>query len=257
MSEAGPTSFLRFAAPQLITGLRALLGMYIIFLVAQSHLETAAIIWLFGLATDILDGVLARRLDVCSRFGDLFDFFADFAYHVLAPAAMSLLLVGDKAGLLSLLLLSLPSPFAAARYARKAGLSDTEYPGIPASPGLATIVYGFYVVALVFFQREALLKPATLAWLALVGAPLLSVLMVVRIRFPKLGVYPWIFIPILTGLVIMPFFQTAILARVMLGIVVGYVVLSPLLIEQHPERVKSEHLDCDILAPAARPKRES
>ena len=245
MSEAGLVSSLRFAAPQLVTGLRALMGMYIIFLVAQRRLETAAIIWLFGLATDILDGVLARRLGVCSRFGDLFDFFADFIYHVLAPAAMSLLLVGDKAGLLSLLLLSLPSPFAAARYARKAGLSDTEYPGIPASPGLATIVYGFYVVALVFFQREALLGPTTLAWSALIGVPLLSVLMVVRTRFPKLGVYPWIFLPILTGLLIMPFFQTAILARVMMGLVVGYVVLAPLLTEQHPERstARKEHAE--------------
>ncbi len=239
MSSVGLGLSLRFATPQLITGLRALMGMYVIFLVAQGRLETAAIIWLFGLATDILDGVLARRLGVCSRFGDLFDLFADFIYHVLAPAAMSLLLVRDQAGLLPLLLLSLPSPFAAARYARKAGLSDTEYPGIPASQGLATIVYGFFVVALVFFQREELLSPAALAWSAFVGVPLLSVLMVVRTRFPKLGVYPWIFIPILTGLVIMPFFQTAILVRVMMGLVVGYVVLAPLLIEQHPERFKA------------------
>jgi hypothetical protein len=34
----------------------------------------------------------------------------------------------------------------------------------------------------------------------------------------------------------MPFFYTAILARVMMGIIIGYVVLSPLLMDQHPER---------------------
>ncbi len=50
------------------------------------------------------------------------------------------------------------------RYARKAGHSDTEYPGIPASPGLATIVYGFYVVALVFLRREGVLGTSDLTW---------------------------------------------------------------------------------------------
>ncbi len=66
--------------------------------------------------------------------------------------------------------------------------------------------------------------------------------MVARTRYPKLGVYPWILIPILTGLLIMPFFQTAILARVMMGLVVGYVVLAPLLIEQHPSEGQAVHV---------------
>jgi len=226
----------RFAAPHLVTAIRAGLGMYLIFMTAQRQVETAAIIWLLGLGTDVLDGFLARRLGVSSRFGDLFDFFADLIYHVLTPASMSLFLLEDGAGPLRMILLSLPAPFAAMRYARKAGLSDTEYPGIPASPGLATIVYGFYVVALVFLRREKALESGTLAWLLLAGVPVLSVLMMARTRYPKLGVYPWILFPILLGLVIMPFFQTAILARVMMGLVVGYVVLSPLLIEQHPHR---------------------
>ncbi len=142
------------------------------------------------------------------------------------------------------------------RYARKAGLSDTEYPGIPASPGLATIVYGFYVVALVFLRREGVLETRTITWLLLAGAPFLSVLMVARTRYPKLGAYPWILIPILTGLLIMPFFQTAILARVMMGLVVGYVFLAPLLSDQHPGRLEAlERSDHDILLPAARPRR--
>ena len=220
------------AAPHVFTAIRAALGMYLIFLVAQRQVETAAIIWLFGLGTDVLDGVLARRLGISSQFGNLFDFFADFVHHVLAPAAMSLSLIEDNAGPLRLLLLSLPSPCAAMRYARKAGLSDTEYPGIPASPGLATIVYGFYVVALVFLRREGVLETRTITWLLLTGAPVLSVLMVARTRYPKLGAYPWILIPILTGLLIMPFFQTAILARVMMGLVAGYVFLAPLLSDQ-------------------------
>jgi CDP-diacylglycerol---serine O-phosphatidyltransferase len=239
MSRTDLASSLRFSAPQVLTAIRATLGLYLIFLVAQRQAETAAVIWLFGLGTDVLDGVLARRLSVSSSFGELFDLFADLIYHVLAPATMSLFLLEEGAGPLRLILLSLPAPFASMRYARKAGLSDTEYPGIPASRGLATIVYGFYVVALVFLRRERVLEPGLLTWLLLVGVPVLSVLMMVRMRYPKLGAYPWILVPILTGLMIMPFFQTPILSRVMMGIVVGYVFLSPLLIEQHPERLGS------------------
>ena len=232
MSGAELAASLRFAPPHFFTAIRATLGMYLIFLAAQRQIETAAIIWLFGLGTDVLDGVLARRLRNCSQFGHLFDFFADFVHHVLAPASMSLFLIEDHAGPLRLLLLSLPSPCAAMRYARKAGLSDTEYPGIPASPGLATVVYGFYVVALVFLRREGVLETGTITWMLLAGVPLLSVLMVARTRYPKLGAYPWILVPTLTGLLIMPFFQTAILARVMMGLVVGYVLLAPLLCDQ-------------------------
>lgn len=236
MRRTGLAVGFRSAAPHSVTAIRAALGMYLIFMTVQRQVETAAIIWLFGLGTDVLDGLLARRLGITSQFGHLFDLFADFIYHVLTPATMSLFLMEDGAGPLRMILLGLPAPFAAMRYARKAGLSDTEYPGIPGSPGLATIVYGFYVVALVFLQREKALESGTLTWVLLSGVPVLSVLMMARTRYPKLGVYPWILFPILTGLVIMPFFRTAILARVMLGIVVGYVLLSPLLIEQHPKR---------------------
>ncbi len=232
MSRAELAASLRFAPPHFFTAIRATLGMYLIFLAAQRQIETAASIWLFGLGTDVLDGVLARRMGTCSQFGNLFDFFADFIHHVLAPAAMSLFLIEGKAGPLWLLLLSLPSPCAAMRYARKAGLSDTQYPGIPASPGLATVVYGFYVVALVFLRREGVLETRAIAWMLLAGVPFLSVLMVARTRYPKLGAYRWILIPTLTGLLIMPFFQTAILARVMMGLVAGYVFLAPLLSDQ-------------------------
>ena len=94
-------------------------------------------------------------------------------------------------------------------------------------------MYGFYVVALVFLRREGVLDTRTITWLLLAGVPFLSVLMMARTRYPKLGAYPWILIPILTGLLIMPFFQTRILARVMMGLVIGYVFLAPLLSDQH------------------------
>jgi CDP-diacylglycerol--serine O-phosphatidyltransferase len=236
MSRDGLASYVRFALPQVFTGVRALMGLYLIFLVAQRHLYIAVVIWMFGLLTDVADGVLARRLGDCSQFGHIFDLIADYIYHVLVPAVMSLFLIGENAGTPSLLLLSLPSPFAALRYARKAGLSETEYPGIPASPGLGTISYGLYVAALVFFRREGMVETRTLAWLLLVGTPVLSILMAARVRYPKLGVYPWVLYPILAGLMIMPFFQTTILLWVMMGLIVAYVCLSPLLIDQHPER---------------------
>ncbi len=226
----------RFVAPQILTSLRAVLGVFVIFLPVRYGIEIAAKVWLFGLATDALDGVCARKLGVASSFGELFDYFTDYIYYVVAPSAISFFLLGADLDLRGIFLLSMPYLFGAIRYARKTGLSETEIPGIPASPGMATVVYGLFVIALVFLHHEGILDSKTLTPLVLVATPLLSVLMVIRTRYPKLGVYAWILLPILTGLVIMPFYQTPILAEVMLGIVLAYIFIGPLLVKQRPER---------------------
>ena len=224
---------LRFAAPQALTAVRIVLAMYAMVLASRPQSEFAAELLLFGLATDVLDGTCARRLGVATDFGKLFDFFADYRYYVVAPAAMSLFLI-EHDGPVSVFLLSLPCLFAAMRYARKAGVSEAEYPGIPGSPGLPTIAYALFVIALALLRRERAVEPGTLTVVFTVFAPLLALLMTARTRYPKLSVYPWILIPILTGLMIMPFVLTAILAGITLGLIAAYVVVGPLLVEQAP-----------------------
>jgi phosphatidylserine synthase len=142
---------------------------------------------------------------------------------------MSLFLTGEV-GALGLLLLALPGPFAAIRYARMANFREAECDGIPALPGLPTITYALSVVALVFLQRETMLDQTTTAWLLFAGAPTLSGLMVAPIRYPKLGACPWIAYPILAGLMVMPFYETPRLVRVMVMLIVSYIFISPLLV---------------------------
>ncbi len=220
----------------MLTSVRTVLGVFIVFLPIRGESDLAGTLWLMGLWTDSLDGACARKLGVAGNFGALFDCFADYLYYVIAPAILSFFLIGTDTRVLGIFLLSLPCLFGAIRYARKIGLNEREFPGIPASPGLATLVYGLFVVSLVFARREKIFDSRMLTLLLFTATPFLSLLMVVRTRYPKLGVYPWILVPILIGLVIMPFFQTAILVRVALGLVVIYVLLSPLLVSQHPKR---------------------
>lgn len=222
---------LRFAAPQTLTAARIVLAMWAVLLASRGHPDTAASILLFGLATDALDGACARKFGVATDFGKLFDFFADYLYFVVAPAAMSLELV-TPADPLSVVLLSAPCVFAALRYARKAGVSETECGGIPGSPGVPTIAYAFFVIACVFLARENAIHPHTLALLLSFGAPALALLMTARTRYPKLSVYPLILVPILCGSVIMPFVLTAALSGATLALIALYVLIGPWLVEQ-------------------------
>lgn len=225
------TSALRFASPQVLTAIRVLLAMYAVFLAYNRQPELAVRLLLFGLATDVLDGACARRLGVASEFGKLFDFFADYLYYVVAATAISLSLV-DHPGPGTVLLLSLPCLSAAIRYSRKAGLSETEYPGIPGSPGLSTITYCLFVVALTLLWHERAIQGGTLAAALTAGALISALLMPARIRYPKLSVFPWLLIPILAGLIVMPFAATATLAAVTLGLIGVYILIGPFLLPQ-------------------------
>ena len=89
-----------------------------------------------------------------------------------------------------------------------------------------------------FFRREAVADQVTLERLLFVGTAVLSVLMPARTRYPKLGVFPWMLYPILGGLMLLPFFRTAALARIMMACIVVYVCFAPLLVDQHPERAR-------------------
>lgn len=222
---------LRFAAPQILTAVRIVLAMYSIHLASHRQTDVAAALLLFGMATDALDGACARSLGATTEFGKLFDSFADHLYYVVAPAAISLLLAGDP-GTVGVFLLTVPCLFGAMRYSRKAGVSETEYPGIPGSPGLPTLAYALFVIGLALLRREGAIDAGLLAILLTAGAPVFGLLMVARTRFPKLSVYPWISAPILIGLVIMPFALTAPLALATLVLIAAYVIIGPFLVTQ-------------------------
>lgn len=231
MTREGVVAGLRFAAPQALTAIRIVLAMWAILLSARGRPEVAAELLLFGLVTDALDGACARKLGVATEFGKLFDFFADYLYFVVAPATMSLVLV-EAAGPAAAILLAAPCVFAALRYARKTGVSETECGGIPGSPGVPTIAYALFVIAFALLRREDAIGPRTLSFVLTLSAPVLAVLMTARTRYPKLSVYPWILVPVLSALMIMPFVLTAILAGATAGLTGVYVLIGPWLVKQ-------------------------
>jgi phosphatidylserine synthase len=233
MDRSGTTNLLRFMIPQVFTASRFILGMFAIYWAAQHQFDLAAKILVLGFMTDVFDGALARRLGVTSSFGLFFDFFADYLYYVVAPICLVLFLLAEKTGPFSLFLLTLPTVGGALRYALRAGLSDTAHPGIRGSPGLPTNVCAFYMLTFIFLWRERILDSDSLSQILRVTLPLLALLMPGPRRYPWLTDYLWILVPMAVGLYAMPFLYTGILASITLGLIVIYVLFSPMLIPQH------------------------
>ena len=233
MDKSGTTNLLRFTVPQVLTASRLILGMFAVYWAAQHQFDLAARILVLGFMTDIFDGALARKLGVTSSFGLLFDRFADYLYYVVSPTCLVVFLLAEKAGLFSLFLLTLPTVGGALRYARGLAGSDVPHPGIRGTPGLPTNVCAFYMLSLIFLWREQILGTDSLRQILSVTLPLLALLMAGPRRYPWLTDYLWILIPTAVGLCAMPFFYTGVLASITLGIIVIYVLFSPLLIPRY------------------------
>lgn len=219
---------LEFAAPQAITGGRALLGAWAMFLAIQNDIERAAIVLILGLITDRLDGLVAKRLQVASEFGYMFDCFTDYLYYVVVPSVLAFRLAGSPASGLVLAALLAPFLTGAIRYARNIGLSRTQSFDRSGFPGLPTLVFAFYIVALVFLRRERELAAGIMPPLLGITVPLFAVLMVSPLRYPKLAMNPWFLLIVTVGLNIMPFAFTAPLAWATIALGSLYILAAPL-----------------------------
>ena len=91
-------SMLRLALPQLITGVRAVLGAWAMLLAAQNDLNNAGILLIAGLVSDRLDGLVAKWLHVESEFGYRIDCFADYLYYLVVPPLIAYRLAGSPNG---------------------------------------------------------------------------------------------------------------------------------------------------------------
>ena len=68
----------RFMVPQVVTALRLVFSSLAIVAAIRGGFDLAAKFIIFGIVTDSLDGPLARRLNVTTEFGALFDYYLDF-----------------------------------------------------------------------------------------------------------------------------------------------------------------------------------
>lgn len=218
---------LRAAAPQVITGARVALGGAAVIAALDGHLYRAAALITLGAATDILDGLLARRLGVASAFGALFDTFSDYLCFVVAPWALTREYADAGEGVLREALLGLPLLTGALRYARNSLLVVAQGGAVGELPGLATVFFAFLPVAAVFLDARALVGGPLLSTTLTLFVVVLSLLMVAPVRYPKLTKVRGASAAVLASLVVMPFFGTRLLAAVMLVAGLLYVALAP------------------------------
>ena len=64
--------------PHILTSLRIVFTFSFIFVYFIDIISLALFLFIFAVVTDILDGIIARKLGVCSTFGSYFDVTADF-----------------------------------------------------------------------------------------------------------------------------------------------------------------------------------
>ncbi|HEV2860640.1 MAG TPA: CDP-alcohol phosphatidyltransferase family protein [Pyrinomonadaceae bacterium] len=223
----GPRRLLRAAAPQVLTGARVALGAAAVAAL-DGRLHTSAALITAGAATDILDGLVARRLGVASAFGALFDTFSDYLCFVVAPWLLTRSLVAAGGSLTQEALLGLPLLTGALRYARNSLLIVSAGREVRELPGLATVFFAFLPVAAVFLDARALVGASALSAGLTFLVVAFSLLMVAPVRYPKLAKAPASAAAVFVPLVVMPFFGTRVLAGVMVVAGLLYVSLAHL-----------------------------
>jgi CDP-diacylglycerol--serine O-phosphatidyltransferase len=187
-------SILRYTIPNSFTAMSLLLGVGSIITTQLGDLELAAWIIVWCGLLDVLDGVAARLLNATSNFGAEFDSMADLVSFGVAPAVL-ILNAGMQMGGVEYdsgafwVLLAAVSVFVLAgalRLARFNLASEETIPGwfagVPitaAGGGLTSSI----VLVLIYHEEIAASLPLHLYFPVLMFV--LALLMISRIRFPK------------------------------------------------------------------------
>lgn len=158
------------------------LGMGVVSLICtfNHQLRWAAVFVLFAVFLDVMDGMVARRLNASSDFGKELDSLADLVSFGVAPVFMvfEVLKMFQASGILTGLAVASGILFilcGAYRLARFNVINISEY-----YIGVPITMAGGLIALLV------LSAPALVGWLYITALLLLSGLMVSRITVPKL-----------------------------------------------------------------------
>ena len=232
-------SVVLFAAPQVLTASRLVIGTAALIAAIDGRLYTAATLICLGAVTDGLDGFLARRFDATSAFGALFDYFADYVCYVVAPWAMARELLDPGPTMLEESALAVPLLTAAVRYARNGLIVADPRRRDADVQGLGTVYFAFLTVAAVFLEARDVLGASLFAIVLPLFIVAFSILMVSPIQYPKLAHVHGAWPVVLALVVIMPFFATKPLALAMFVIGLLYPLLAPVLINGVGRRVDS------------------
>ncbi len=236
------TSWLSFRllTPQVLTASRVVFSAAAILCALASDRATSARLIVGGAITDMLDGPVATWLGAVTDFGALFDYFADYLCYVVAPVVLCYTVVPAHSSRWPLVLTSLPLLTGAIRYGRNGSLLHHEEFAKVGYPGLGTNFFAMFIVGTVLLDWHTRLGSARFAELLSIAVPLFSVLMIVRVRYPKLTASKPLAAAVLLYLLLLPFVLTKILAAGMLIIVLAYAVISPFLVQPRSVRKLSQ-----------------
>jgi CDP-diacylglycerol---serine O-phosphatidyltransferase len=230
MNRYGRRYRLRAAVPQVLTGSRVAAGAAAVIMAQDGRFYAAAALITIGAVTDVLDGLLARRLGVASALGALFDTFSDYLCFIVAPWALTRALLAADGSLLQEGLIGLPLLTGALRYARNSLLIVTQDREVHELPGLATVFFAFLPVVAVFLDAKALIGEPQLSAILTFLIVVFSLLMIASVRYPKLTKVRGMTTVVLVPLVVMPFLGTRVLAGIMLVVGLLYVALAHLFV---------------------------
>lgn len=168
--------------PSIFTLINIFLGFLAIISIVEEQFARAAYLIIAASLFDVLDGKLARKFDVPSRFGSELDSLADMVSFCLAPSLFIwALYVRDLHPIIGALLAGSPLLFGALRLARY----NLESEGPPRSyfVGIPTPTTAMVIVALYFYYAPTGHAGAGKVVLPIVMAT--SFLMVSQVRYAK------------------------------------------------------------------------
>ncbi|MEN9561512.1 MAG: CDP-diacylglycerol--serine O-phosphatidyltransferase [Candidatus Parcubacteria bacterium] len=154
------------------------LSLYAIVTLFRGEVFYSMGILLFAFICDLLDGHVARRMKIESRWGRYADSVADVPLYLLYPVALFALLYDDVIVLASGLLLICAGVFRLIRFAREGFVSESGlyYRGLPV---YFTIPYVLIIATSFGFQY--VVPPISILFINVV----LSILMISTIHVPK------------------------------------------------------------------------
>jgi len=161
--------------PSLLTVGNLAFGMMSIFFVLWENYPLAGVMIIVSMILDVLDGKIARKLDVSSSFGKELDSLADVVSFGVAPAVLvydQVLAVYDVLGMAVVIWFAVAGALRLARFNIQTTVG--YYQGVP-------ITAAGSLIALINIRPDFIPSLALLILTAVLGC-----LMVSKIRVPKL-----------------------------------------------------------------------
>lgn len=81
---------LHFLAPQIVTTIRLICSPFLFYSISEDYRVISFALLALIVLTDVLDGILARKLNAISNFGAYYDVTADFIAIILAYSAFAI-----------------------------------------------------------------------------------------------------------------------------------------------------------------------